>query len=69
MVTTAVITAINETCTVWLHENCYKIAGGDSPPSYRVFPKPKQSIHSGSNKQDESRWIIFGKMENTGGVT
>ena len=28
----------------------------------------EQSIHSGGNKQDESRWKIFGKMGNTEGI-
>ena len=28
----------------------------------------EQSIHGGGNKQDESRWKIFGKMGNTGAI-
>ena len=26
-------------------------------------------IHGGGNKQDKSRWKIFGKIENAGGIT
>ena len=51
-----------------MHKNCYKIAGQDSPPIYRVSLKPKQSICGGGNKQDKSRWNIFSKMVNTGGI-
>ena len=50
-------------------------AGWDSPPFYRVFHKivgfgevVMQSIQGRGNKQDESRWEIFGKMGNTGGI-
>ena len=43
------------------------VAGRDSPPIYRVFPQG-QSTHGGGNKQDESRWKIFGKMGNTQGI-
>ena len=28
----------------------------------------EQFIHGGSNKQDESRWKLFGKMGNTGSI-
>ena len=28
----------------------------------------EQFIHRGGNKQDESRWKMFGKMGNTGGI-
>ena len=43
-------------------------------PSTGFFPNGRfgegveQSVHGGGNKQDESRWKIFGKMGNTGGM-
>ena len=57
--TTAVTPVINE--------DCCKIVERDSPTSYRVSPKPKQSIHGAGNKQDECSWNIYDKMGNTGG--
>ena len=50
-------------------------AGRDSPPIYRISPQTVglqkgvgQSIHGGSNNQDELRGKIFGKMGNTGDI-
>ena len=54
--------------TTAISENCYKIVEGDSPTSYRVSPKPRQSIHGAGNKQDERSWNIYDKMGNTWGI-
>ena len=57
------------------NEQFFLLLGGILPPSIGFHPNciglgegVGQSIYSGANKPDESRWNNFDKMGNTGGI-
>ena len=59
------------------NEYFFVVLGGILPPPFHLqgFSQMvglgegvEHSIYGGGNKQDESRWKIFGKIGNTGGI-